>query len=108
MRIGNLSCKNLEDVINVGTDLCSFDFKPYQAKHVFSNKGFVGGVLEVGDHFSPIPHLEDYWEDHLIEREFQRSHSRMVLSQVLAFKIKLNLRGVQENGSKVVEHEYLK
>ena len=29
VRIGNLSCKNLEDVMNIGTDLCAFDFKFY-------------------------------------------------------------------------------
>ena len=40
VRIGNLSCKNLEDVVNVGIDLCAFDIKFYRVGQGFDNKGF--------------------------------------------------------------------
>ena len=72
LKLGQLSCKSLEEAICLGSDLLNFNFSFYEARSGFDNKGIVPCLFNLKGKIIPTHHIDDIWEDCENELEIQR------------------------------------
>jgi hypothetical protein len=98
LKLGQLSCKSLEDAICLGLDLVNFNFGFYDARLGFDNKEIVHCLFNPKEKFLPSCHIEDFWEDCVDELDVKRRElSRFSLSQIKLYLPNVDITDLEED-----------